>query len=214
MKSEKNKKPVRGATIASWVTLALTVGLVFFFVIKTGMFASLFGQKPEPVVDMPLPDQVASGVSTITGFDKDQQPYKLTAQSVLQDEKLSDIAHLKTVTGVLRRKSGKKLEISALGGTYDARKKRLDLVGKIRIISETEYTAFLEKTHVILKEKRMYANVPVSVIFDRGTIRSNGVDISDNGNRVLFFGRVKTRFNSAESAVNSGKTDRKGEKKP
>ncbi len=204
------KKPVRTATIVSWLVLAATLLLLAVFTVKAGMFASLFGRKPEPVVNMPLPDQVSSGVSTITGFDKDGQPYQLTSQSVLQDKNNSDLAHLKQVTGVLRKKTGKKLLMNALGGQYDAEKKILDLEGKIKLVSQGEYTAYLEKARVTLKEKRLYAKVPVTVIFDRGTIRANGVDISDNGNRVLFFNGVKTRFDSESASVSGGKVDRKG----
>lgn len=204
------KKPIPAATIVSWLVLAATVFLLAVFAVKAGVFASLFARKPEPVVNMPLPDQVSSGVSSITGFDKDGQPYQLTSQSVLQDKDNSDLAHLKQITGVLRKKTGKKLLMSALGGSYNAKKKVLDLEGKIKLVSQDEYTAFLEKARVTLKEKRLYAKVPVLVIFDRGTIRANGVDITDNGNKVLFFNGVKTRFNSASASISGGKVDKKG----
>ncbi len=205
-----SKKPIPLATIVSWLVLGATILLLAVFTVKAGMFASLFGKKPEPVVNMPLPDQVSSGVSSITGFDKDGQPYQLTAQSVLQDINNSNIAHLKLITGVLRKKTGKKLLMNALAGQYNADKKILDLEGKIKLVSQGEYTAYLEKARVTLKEKRLYAKVPVTVIFDRGTIRANGVDISNNGNRVLFFNGVKTRFDSGAASVSGGKVDRKG----
>ncbi len=204
------KRPVRAATVISWLVLSATVLLLAVFAVKAGMFASLFGRKPEPVVNMPLPDQVSSGVSSITGFDKDGQPYKLTSQSVLQDKNNSDLAHLKQISGVLRKKTGKKLLLNALGGQYNADKKILDLEGKIKLVSQGEYTAYLEKARVTLKEKRLYAKVPVTVIFDRGTIQANGIDISDNGNRVLFFDGVKTRFDSESAPVSREKVDRKG----
>ena len=204
------RKPVRRATVFSWLVLALTASLVAVFVIKAGVFASLFGRKPPAAVNLPLPDQVSSGVSSITGFDKDGQPYELTSQSVLQDEQNSDLAHLKQITGVLRKKNGKKLLMKARTGEYNADKRVLDLAGRIKLVSQGEYTAFLEKARVTLKEKRLYANVPVTVIFDRGTIRANGVDISENGNRVLFFDGVVTRFDSDSASVSGGKADRKG----
>ncbi|VAW02113.1 hypothetical protein MNBD_ALPHA08-1145 [hydrothermal vent metagenome] len=204
------KRPVRAATVISWLVLSATVLLLAVFAVKAGMFASLFGRKPEPVVNMPLPDQVSSGVSSITGFDKGGQPYKLTSQSVLQDKNNSDLAHLKQISGILRKKTGKKLLLNALGGQYNADKKILDLEGKIKLVSQGEYTAYLEKARVTLKEKRLYAKVPVTVIFDRGTIQANGIDISDNGNRVLFFDGVKTRFDAESAPVSGEKVDRKG----
>jgi len=207
---KNTNKPIPAATIFSWLVLAATILLLTVFSIKAGVFASLFGRKQEVVVNMPLPDQVSSGVSSITGFDKDGQPYQLTSQSVLQDKINSNLAHLKQITGVLRKKTGKKLLMTALAGEYNAEKKVLDLKGNIKLVSQDEYTAFLEKARVTLKEKRLYAKVPVTVIFDRGTIQANGVDITDNGNRVLFFNGVKTRFNSGSASVSDGKVDKKG----
>jgi len=204
------KRPIRAATVISWLVLSATILLSTVFAVKAGVFASLFGRKPEPVVNMPLPDQVSSGVSSITGFDKDGQPYKLTSQSVLQDKNNSNLAHLKQISGVLRKKTGKKLLMTALSGQYNADKKILDMEGKIKLVSQGEYTAYLEKARVTLKEKRLYAKVPVTVIFDRGTIRANGIDISDNGNRVFFFNGVKTRFDSESASVSGGKVDKKG----
>ena len=209
-KSGSSKKPLTVASVVSWLILAITLALLAVFIAKAGMFASLFNRKPEPVVDMPLPEQVSSGVSTITGFDKDQQPYKMTSQSVLQDKSNTDLAHLKTITGVLHKKSGKKLELSSLKGLYDKKKRTLDLIGNVKLISQDEYTAYLEKARVTLKEKRLYAKVPVMVIFDRGKIQANGVDIRNNGKRVLFFGGVKTRFNASNEPVTGGKADKKG----
>lgn len=210
MKPYFSKKPIGIATLISWLVMAATMVLLAVFVTKAGMFASLFGRKPKPVVNLPLPDQISSGVSTITGFDKDKQPYELTSQSVLQDEKNPDLAHLKTITGVLRKKSGKKLQMSALRGEYHKEKKILDLIGSIRLVSQDEYTAYMEKAQVTLKEKRLYAKVPVIVIFDRGAIQANGVDISNNGNRVLFFNGVKTRFDAEAASAAGSKADRKG----
>lgn len=204
------KKPLRGAKIASWVVLAVTTVLLAIFIGKAGLFASLFGKKPSPVVNLPLPDQVSSGVSMITGFDKDNQPYRLTSQSVLQDKQNDDLSHLKVLTGLLRKKDGKNLQMNALRGLYNKESKILDLEGKIKIVSQDEYVAYLEKARVTLNEKRLYATVPVKVIFDRGTIRANGVDITNNGERVLFFNGVKTRFNASTATVASEKADKRG----
>ena len=210
MKPDSPKPPVTVAAILARLVLFATAGLILVFTWKAGMFASLFARKPKPVVDVPLPEQITSGISTITGFDKNQQPYKLTAQSVLQDETNPDLAHLKTVSGMLLKNSGKELRMVARTGEYHKAKKILDLIGDVKLISQGEYTGYLQKARVTLKDKRLYATVPVTVVFDRGTIRANGVEITENGNRVLFFNGVKTRFNGAGTSVTDGKTDKKG----
>ena len=177
--------------------LAVTIGLVALFLIKAGLFASLFTKPSAPVANMPLPEQVSSGVSTITGFDKDKQPYEMKAQSVLQDKTNSDLAHLTTVSGHLVKKSGAVMKLSSKSGAYQKKKRILDLIGNVKLISQDQYTAYLEKARVTLKEKRLYAKVPVKVIFAQGTINANGVDITNNGAHVLFFGGVKSHFDAS-----------------
>ena len=215
-------KKFRLIDVLSALVLAVTIGLIGLFLIKAGLFASLFTRPPKPVANMPLPEQVTSGVSTITGFDKDNQPYEMKAQSVLQDKTNNDLAHLTTVSGYLRKKTGDTMRLSAKSGAYDKEKRILDLIGNVKLISQGQYTAYLEKARVTLKDKRLYAKVPVKVIFAQGSINSNGVDITENGARVLFFGGVKTHFDASsakdvsdETPVKpvtrqTGKTDKQG----
>lgn len=204
------KKKIRLVDIASTVVLLITLGLVGVFLFKAGLFASLFTKAPAPVANMPLPEQVSSGVSTITGFDKDNQPYEMKAQSVLQDKTNSDLAHLTTVSGNLRKKSGSVMELTSKGGAYDKKKRILDLEGNVKLISRNQYTAYLEKARVTLKEKRLYAKVHVKVVFAQGTINAQGVDITNNGGNVLFFGGVKTHFDGSSQNSLSGKTNKQG----
>ncbi len=212
------KKKLRLVDVVSTLVLVITIGLVALFLGKAGLFASLFTKTPQPVANMPLPEQVSSGVSTITGFDKDNQPYEMKALSVLQDKTNSDLAHLTTVSGYLRKKTGAVMKLTSKAGAYEKKKRILDLIGNVKLISQGQYTAYLEKARVTLKEKRLYAKVPVKVVFAQGTIHSNGVDITDNGARVLFFGGVKTHFDassqkdtsSLKPAASGGKTDKQG----
>lgn len=203
-------KTVTKANIASWIILACTIGLILFFVIETGMLSALFAPKELRQVHISLPDQVSSGVSTITGFDKDKQPYRLTATKVVQDEKESKKAHLTIVAGQLKKKNGEILTMKALKGVYESEKKILNLIGKVQLSSKGRYMAHLEKATVSLKEKRLYAKVPVKVFFDRGTIDANGMEISDNGKKILFFGGVKARYEPAKAEDKGAKSDKKG----
>lgn len=202
-------KPVTRARLASWAILAATTATVLFFVAQTGMFSAFFTKKEVKKVNIPLPDQVSSGFSTITGFDKEKQPYKLTAQKVVQDEKDSKKAHLTTVDATLKKKNGEILKMDAQTGVYKSENKVLDLAGKVRLSSKDRFVAHLEKATVILKEKRMYAKVPVKVLFDRGSINANGMEVLDNGKKIEFFDGVKFRYEPAENDKGAQKADRK-----
>ena len=188
----QNKQARNWPVIASRVVLVLIALLIAFFVYKAGIFSALVLRKPEPVANLPRPEQISSGKSSITGFDKEQQPYRFTAQSAIQDKKVSHLVHLEKVNGNFRKNDGEVLELTANEGQYDSQKKQLDLAGNIILVSKDRYTAFMKKATVTLKDRRLVSSAPVRVVFDRGEIKARGVEITDNGKHVLFVGRVKT----------------------
>ena len=57
----------------------------------------------------------------------------------------------------------------------------------------------MSKAQVNIAEHRLYSDVPVEVVYDRGVIRSNGMEIIDDGARILFFNGVKATFGGESS---------------
>jgi len=57
----------------------------------------------------------------------------------------------------------------------------------------------MEKARVIVAEKRLTSDVPVTVEFTSGTIDANGVEISNDGNNILFLNGVKARFRNTKT---------------
>lgn len=205
----RSAKSVSTARILSWVILVVTGTIIVFFVVKTGMLSGLVKREKLQTQTVSLPDQVSSGLSTITGFDKDKQPYKLTARKVVQDAGDDKIAHLTTVDAILKKKNGDVLTMVSRKGVYKSEKKVLDLMGKVRLKSKDKFVARMEKATVILKEKRLYAKVPVTVEFDRGSIVANAMEVSENGKKILFFDGVKTRYEPAAEGNRNRKSDKK-----
>ena len=200
----RRNKPVRIASVLSWLVLSLIAIMIAYFVWKAGLFPALFVHEDKPVPDVPAPEQITSGKSSITGFDKEQQPYRFTARSAIQDKNNEDLVHLDTVEGMFRKKDGEELELTANGGQYDSKVKILDLAGNIVLMSKGRYKAFMDKARVTLTDRKLVSKVPVKVVFDRGVIRANGVVITDNGKHVLFTGRVRTTIEPADGGTNKG----------
>jgi hypothetical protein len=57
----------------------------------------------------------------------------------------------------------------------------------------------MEKAAVTVADKVLKSSVPVTVTMDRSTIKSNGLEISNDGKRIMFFNGVKARFLPAGS---------------
>ena len=100
--------------------------------------------------------------------------------------------------GLFRRASGTKYTITAVSGLYDTNIKSLDLAGKVVLQQEGRFTARMEKANIAVKEKKLTSDTPVVANFASGTVDANGMQITDDGNRILFLNGVKARFNAPE----------------
>ncbi len=194
---------LRIPTILAWIVMLATIGLGLTFFIRAGLFAALVKPDTKPAKTVSSPKLIKTGKSTINGFDSDGQPYRLTAQSTLQDADNQDIVNMKFVTGILTQNDGKQLTAKALEGRYDTVAKRLQLTNQVQLAKKGDYTAIMDKAMVFLDEKRLRSDVPVFVTFDRGTISANGMEITENGKRILFFNRVKAKFRPKSTADES-----------
>jgi LPS export ABC transporter protein LptC len=192
----------RAVRIASWVTIALTVALVVLFVAEIASFDALKPRKPNSGESKPGGEQVVAALTTIAGFDKEQQPFIVNAKEARQDLQLNNIVHLTTVDGQLKKKDGTTMTASANTAVYDTDIKVIDLEGNVRLTSEGKFVADMDKARVFLVDKHLTTNVPVTVVLKYGKIVANGAEITDNGKRVLFFDRVKATYSPADSKEN------------
>ncbi len=186
------------ARALSWVAVAFTGVLIVILVVQIGTFEAVQPHRPTTNVPKPQTDQISVSASTITGFDKDDQPYSLKAEAAAQDAEKPNLVHLKTVSAALKRTSGEKLELNSKAASYDTDTETLQLDGNVKLVSVDRFVADMDKAQVTLRNKQFRSEVPVVVKFDRGTIRAKGLEITDDGNRILFFNGVKATFGSTE----------------
>ncbi|WP_373503981.1 LPS export ABC transporter periplasmic protein LptC [Aestuariivirga sp.] len=185
----------RLSRLLSWLAILVGVGFVVAFLAQAGLFASFLPNEPSapPAVQ---PDQINATESTVSGMDRENQPYEVKAKRGWQDDKTPNLVHLDTVEGLFRRAAGVEYTITADTGLYDTFLKTLDLAGHVRIVQKDRFTALMEKAHVVVEEKKLTSDVPVDVTFGSGTIRANGMQITDDGARILFLNRVKAQFDA------------------
>lgn len=172
------------------VWLAFAAVLVVF-VWQAGTFSNLVPRPPEPAEAPVNAKQFAAASSRFTGFDNTNQPYRVEAASALQDAADANKVHLDGVSGELNRQTGEKLELNATGGLYDSKARLLDLQGGVRMQSEGRFSAEMDRARVDVAAKTIRSEVPVTVTLPSGVIAANGMEITDDGKRILFFNRVK-----------------------
>jgi lipopolysaccharide export system protein LptC len=189
----------RLAPILSWVVTALGLGLVAIFLLQAGLF-SVLRPKPKPATPtVEMPEQIVGSFSRIAGFDSEKQPYEVTAKKGYQDKEKANLVHLESLVATFRRSSGQSYEVSSNAGLFDSKAKEMDLEGQVIIMEAGRFTAVMEKAHIVMEKKNLVSNVPVVVEMSSGTIRANGMQITNGGKNILFLNGVKARFTETES---------------
>jgi lipopolysaccharide export system protein LptC len=185
----------RLAPLLSWVALALGLGLVIVFLVQAGLFSALRPKPKLPPLTVEMPEQIAGAFARIAGFDRENQPYVITAKKGYQDKETADLVHMEDLTGTFQRKSSQPFELFSDTGLYHAKVKEMDLEGNVRIVETGRFTATMTKAHVELEKKNLVSDVPVVVEMGAGTISANGLQVSNDGNNIKFLNGVKARFN-------------------
>ncbi|MBK1871091.1 LPS export ABC transporter periplasmic protein LptC [Taklimakanibacter albus] len=202
----RRRRPLRAARrarLAPYVSGAfglIAVGVLLAFLYQTGAFTT----KPKPVEEAVVPaDHVTVSTSTITGLDSQQRPYSISAKTAIQDKDEPKFIKLNDVSGATNRKNGEAITFQSQKGLYNSDVKTLDLDTEVVIQSKDRFTARMDKAHVVVGEKRLTSDVPVQVQLSNGTINANGVQITNDGNNILFLNGVKAHFGSSKSQGDS-----------
>lgn len=200
--TDSAQKALRRAGLArfiSWLAAALGLGLVLAFLAQAGLF-SVFLPKPQVPPPSVKPDQITATQSTVSGVDKQKQPYEVRARSGSQDNATPTLVHLEQPEGVFHRAGGAEYTIRADRGLYDTHVKMLDLDGNVALEQKDRFTARMAKAKVLVEDKKLMSDSPVAVTFTSGTVNANGMQITDDGDRILFLNGVRARFEGPQQA--------------
>lgn len=195
-------RAVRTARLAramSWLAGAIGLGFVIAFLAQAGLFESLLPKDAVPPPPAVEPDRITAGTSTVTGIDDEKQPYEVKAKRGWQDGTTPHLVHLEEPVGLFRRASGTKYTITAISGLYDTNIKSLDLEGHVVLEQAGRFTAKMDRAKIAVKEKKLTSDTPVVANFASGTVDANGMQITDDGARILFLNGVKARFTAPEA---------------
>ncbi len=193
----------RLAPMLSWIAVAAGVVFAAVFLVQAGLFAYLVPVEKLASAGIDNPDQITSYDSTITGVDKENQPYELKAKRGWQDKVRPELIHLEDVAAKFRKASGEAYSMTSKTARYDSKIKEADLEGSVTITEANRFTATMEKAHVVVSDKKLTSNVPVKVVFGEGIVRANGMEITNGGADILFLNGVKAHFDGAPAKGDS-----------
>jgi hypothetical protein len=199
-------RALRTASLAralSWLAAAIGIGFVLLFLGQAGLFHALLPKQAAAPAPVAAPDRITADSSTVTGIDNQRQPYEVKAKHGWQDEGTPNLVHLEEPEGKFQRASGGAITISAGRGLYDTEIKSLSLSDNVVLAQGGRFTARMAEAQVAVREKKLISDSRVQATFGAGgTVDANGMQITDDGARILFLNGVKARFDAA-----SGKGD-------
>jgi LPS export ABC transporter protein LptC len=178
----------------SWLAALLVAGGAVAFLHQSGAFNAALPRVEIPLPQVSTPDQVNSANSSMTGVDRQNLPYAVRAGSTIQDATDGHKFHLKDVAGDFQRPGNRRLKVTALTAQYHSKSRLLDLAGQVRVEEVGRFVADMEKAHVVLEQKSLTSDGPVTVIFADGSISANGLAVTNDGNNILFTRGVKAHF--------------------
>lgn len=136
-----------------------------------------------------------------TGFDSENRPYSVTAETAIQDKDDDTLIHLETVAGVLSPEvdgdsNGTREEplitLSAIDGLFDSENKLLTLIGAVTVASEADYLLKTQEAVIDFENDVISGDRPVSVEGATASITADRFEIFDNTQTIVFRGKVKT----------------------
>ena len=178
----------------SYVIVAAAAGLAVTFAVELGLFTPKIQKTDAPLAPVEKPNQITGGPSKISGFDKNNLPFEITAQKGVQDEKIETVVHLETVDSNFARPNGAKLNITSTGAVYETKTKALELDGNVVFAEGDRFRAHMDKAAVNMADQTLTSRSPVAVDIIGGKITADSLTITSNGERILFRGGVKARF--------------------
>lgn len=184
----------RVAPMLSWIAALACVTLVGVFLIQAGLFAYLTPKDRPAAAVVDTPDQITSYDSTVSGVDRNNQPFELKAKRGWRDTAKSELTHMEAVLATFHKASGEAYNVTSKTGQYDEKRKEFDLKGSVEIVQDGRFTARMDRARVMVEDKSMSSDVPVEVTFGDSIIRANGLKMTDDGANILFLNGVKARF--------------------
>jgi lipopolysaccharide export system protein LptC len=117
--------------------------------------------------------------------------YEVTAARAVQSLDDTKKVRLERVDGRVEMANGQWAKIESKRGLYNGGKETLRLEDGLTIVTSQGYRAATDAADLDLQSGRMTSAVPIRIEGPSGSINAGGVDITENGQTILFTGGVR-----------------------
>ncbi len=174
------------------------LALIAYFIIKAGFLVPPAPQDVKSEIAIANPDVATGQGARINGFDRNNHAYEIRAKSGVQDKTVSSLVHLEGMTADFIRPAGENLTVTSDKAHYDNKSKVMDLAGNVVLDQTEKFKATMEKATVNTVDQSLQSQSPVVVETRGGIIHADSLTVTENGNRILFKGRVRAHFEGSK----------------
>ena len=165
-------------------------------VLALGFAGWVYADRPDPIQAPDLASLGLTGASItmekpkLSGFNSENRAYQVTADSAAQQISEPHKVDLSKLTAQIQFGKDGWARLAASLGKLDAEKQSLDLERSVTVTTDAGDTAQLSRAQVGLKDGAIKSDAPVNVTAGTTLLTADGMEIGDNGDKIIFRGHV------------------------
>jgi lipopolysaccharide export system protein LptC len=170
--------------------------LAIILMVSVFVSSTTFNSKPDIVIDFrevdTLSDDLRMVSPRITGVDRRGRPYVVTADTATQQVDNPDKIFLENIEAdLMLDEGGNWLSLTSRFGTLQSEAETLDLREEISVFSANGYEFHAQTANMDFGAGSLVSDQPVYGQGPVGTINANGVETSNDGDKIKFTGGVR-----------------------
>ncbi len=137
----------------------------------------------------------------LSGFKKDSKAYEVTADAAIQDIRKPSIVELAKPVARIEMDKGSWANLSAVIGIYDTTTEKLRVDRDVLVKTDSGFEMRLLNADIDFKAGTVATADPADVVLPNGWVKSDRMNILDNGKVAVFEGNVRSEFRPSETPV-------------
>lgn len=173
------------------------------------IWVGLFNPFAAPVANVTIKGTNLDGTRVtmeqprLAGYRKDGRPYEVNANSGVQDIRQPNLIELNNLDAKIGMADQSTLHVVSSAGTYDSLREFMDFSRPVRIKSAT-YDIDMKSAKMDFKAGTVLTDQDVKVLLSAGEILAQRMNILDNGQNIVFEGKVRSTFESQDGSEGKG----------
>ncbi len=135
----------------------------------------------------------------LAGYRRDGRPYEVNADSGVQDVRQPNLLELNNLDAKIGMIDQTSVRVVSSAGTYDSFREFMDFHKAVRVRSNT-YDIDMKSARMDFKAGTMVTDENVKVLITEGQIQADTMNMVDNGQSLIFEGKVRSTFSSGDQS--------------